>query len=260
MAGDDETKPLAPASEAVNSKTSVPDASAPAPGQALTPGAVYCADGTKPKRRKRKRVSARGAEKETRPRRVGHPAFVPTNSERRFVQAMAGLRMSADEICAVIGSGRNGEDTGKPISKATLYRHFRNDLSNGRAMLKARVAGKFYAALDDDAPWAIQMAMRNQFGWDNWRSGFHVSLIGDDTNGSIDGTIPRIELEFVMPRQRELEDEPLPQREVKDVSPSRVEPAPRVDFDQPRTELDLQVNKPSSVPLIKPKGKFGWME
>jgi hypothetical protein len=29
-------------------------------------------------------------------------------------------------------------------------------------MLKARAAGKFYAALDNNAPWAIQAAMRNQ--------------------------------------------------------------------------------------------------
>jgi hypothetical protein len=67
---------------------------------------------------------------------------VPTPSERRFVQAMAGLRMSADEICQVIGAGRNArdlsedpEDGGKPISKATLYRHFRPELAKGRGLL-----------------------------------------------------------------------------------------------------------------------------
>ena len=85
----------------------------------------------------------------------GHPAFVPTPSERRFVQAMAGLRMSTDEICKVIGSGRNcspGSENGRPIAKTTLYRHFKNELASGRAMLKARVAGKFYNALDNDEP------------------------------------------------------------------------------------------------------------
>jgi hypothetical protein len=40
--------------------------------------------------------------------------------------------------------------------------------------LKARVAGKFYNALDNNEPWAIQMAMRNQFGWDAGRGGFHL--------------------------------------------------------------------------------------
>ena len=71
------------------------------------------------------------------------------------MQAMAGLRMSTDEICKVIGSGRNcspGSENGRPIAKTTLYRHFKNELASGRAMLKARVAGKFYNALDNDEP------------------------------------------------------------------------------------------------------------
>jgi hypothetical protein len=88
---------------------------------------------------------------------------------------MAGLRMSADEICKVVGGGRARDtDSGRPISKTTLFRHFKKELASGRAMLKARVAGKFYAALDNDEPWAIQMSMRNQFGWDSGRGGFHL--------------------------------------------------------------------------------------
>jgi hypothetical protein len=90
---------------------------------------------------------------------------------------MAGLRMSTQEICKVIGAGRNGvrgSDSGKPIAKTTLFRHFRNELASGRAMLKARVAGKFYDALNNNEPWAIQMAMRNQFGWDAGRGGFQL--------------------------------------------------------------------------------------
>jgi hypothetical protein len=79
----------------------------------------------------------------------GHPAFVPTASERRFVQAMAGLRISADEICKVIGAGRNAEggideeDGGRrAIGKATLFKHFKPELANGRAMLKSAGCGQ----------------------------------------------------------------------------------------------------------------------
>jgi hypothetical protein len=79
-------------------------------------------------------------------------------SERRIVQAMSSLLMGEEEICRGISSGRNGE----PVSKPTLSQYFENELANGRAMLKARAAGKFYAALDNNAPWAIQAAMRNQ--------------------------------------------------------------------------------------------------
>jgi hypothetical protein len=32
-----------------------------------------------------------------------------------------------------------------------LQRHFANELKSGRAMLKVKIIGKFYAALDDDA-------------------------------------------------------------------------------------------------------------
>jgi hypothetical protein len=82
----------------------------------------------------------------------GHPLFEPARQERTFVAAMSGLRMSADQICQVIGSARNGTGdavSGKPISKSTLFKHFRNELRNGRSLLKAKVAGKFYTALDE---------------------------------------------------------------------------------------------------------------
>jgi hypothetical protein len=74
------------------------------------------------------------------PRYPAFKAFEPTESERGFVQAMSGARMSADEICKVIGSGR---DRGKPIAKTTLYRHFRTEMQNGQAMLKALVMGRY---------------------------------------------------------------------------------------------------------------------
>jgi hypothetical protein len=97
--------------------------------------------------------------------------------------------MSADEICKVVGGGRAWDtDSGKPISKTTLFRHFKRELASGRALLKARVAGKFYNALDEDRPSAIQMAMRNQFGWDAGRGGFHLDAgaltDGDALRGS----------------------------------------------------------------------------
>jgi hypothetical protein len=53
----------------------------------------------------------------------GHPGFVPTEAEKAFVAAMAGVRMTWDEICRVLGSARNGPDRGKragaPIAKTT---------------------------------------------------------------------------------------------------------------------------------------------
>ena len=176
----------------------------------------------------------------------GHPAFVPTRTERVFVQAMAGLRMSADEICKVIGDGRNGN--GAPIAKSTLFRHFKNELANGRAMLKARVAGKFYAALDDDQPWAIQMAMRNQFNWDAGRNGFVVANVADDDDGNIDRT-----MKIVFVRADPVADD------ADDQQRSRLLPAPPLPSQAP--VLDLTANKPTSVPPAGTrKGPFSWMD
>jgi hypothetical protein len=195
--------------------------------------------------------------KQTKTHSGGRPGFVPTPSERRFVQAMAGLRMSADEICQVIGAGRNRdgtenvEDTGRtPISKATLYKHFRNELANGRAMLKARVAGRFYNALDEDQPWAIQMAMRNQFGWDNGRSGFQISLLDEGGDGT---EAPAVSIQFVLPG-KQLEDEP-----IRDVTPSRVEQQPRRDYaSEDHPVIDVAPNRPTSVPITGKKRGFDW--
>jgi hypothetical protein len=73
-------------------------------------------------------------------------------------------------------------------------------------MLKARVAGKFYNALDNDEPWAIQMAMRNQFGWDAGRGGFHL-----DTAALADERAETtVRVEFVVPgKQPRYLDEPV---------------------------------------------------
>ena len=60
--------------------------------------------------------------------------------ERLFVQAMAGVRMSADEICSVIGGGRgraSADVDGSPIAETTLYRHFKKEMAV--AMLKTKL-------------------------------------------------------------------------------------------------------------------------
>ena len=108
---------------------------------------------------------------------------------------MAGTRMSADEICKVIGDGRG---IGKPIAKTTLYRHFSNEMKNGPAVLKARITTKYYAALENDAPWAVQMGMRTQFRWD-----INGALLPSDPAG----TVSSIRVEFVKPDPRMLEDD-----------------------------------------------------
>jgi hypothetical protein len=69
-------------------------------------------------------------------------------------------------------------------------------------MLKARVAGKFYNALDNNEPWAIQMAMRNQFNWDAGRGGFQLDP------GSLTDERPEttVNVTFVVPGKKPWHD------------------------------------------------------
>jgi hypothetical protein len=123
-------------------------------------------------------------------------------------------------------------------------------------LLKARVAGRFYAALDEDAPWAVMMGMRNLFGWDNGRSGFQVSLTDESSNAG-DGSVPRVEVEFIFPST------PPPQlehRPPKDITP-RIVPQPRLPEHEPPSS-DPGVIKPnlpnSGVPIMGRKRGFDW--
>ena len=165
----------------------------------------------------------------------GRPKFEPTDEQRRFVGAMAGLKMTWAEIARMIGSA-SGD--GKPLSKTTLQRHFRRELANGSALLRARVASRFHAALDNDAPWAIQMAMRNRFAWDAGRGGFH-----QDVGALIDDTpMPAAQITFVVPGHGESEirrePEPAP------VPGQRLLPAPVQRIDTPFGAVEWERDPP----------------
>jgi len=136
----------------------------------------------------------------------GHrPPFVPTETERAFVAAMAGVRMTWDEICCVLGSARNGADRGKkagaPIAKTTLAKHFKHELAAGGALLRAKTMGKFYKALDNGESWAVAMSMRNRFGWDPAKYGTLPSL------PDVGEVRPLQQIQFIVPGYRPVETE-----------------------------------------------------
>jgi hypothetical protein len=85
-------------------------------------------------------------EKATKRRGRGHPPFIPTDEQRRFVTAMAGIRMTWEEIRQLIVN----PTTGEPSTKTTLARAFKRELKDGRPKLKSLIATRFYEA---------------QFGW-----------------------------------------------------------------------------------------------
>src|SRR5262245_59200529 len=93
----------------------------------------------------------RGANKTKRPHRRtnsglhgGKPPFVATADQKRMVMALAGLRMSWDEMRQIV---RNPH-TDQPIAKATFARVFKRELAEGGA-------GKCYKGIPAVVAWLL---------------------------------------------------------------------------------------------------------
>jgi len=76
-------------------------------------------------------------------------AFKPNDVQRKAVELMAGFGIPHDDIClAVIHV-----ETGRPITKKTLAKHFRAELDEGRSRVKLKVMTTLmYRAQHDQSP------------------------------------------------------------------------------------------------------------
>ena len=125
---------------------------------------------------------------------------------------MAGVKMSAEEICKVIGASRGAEEgatDGKPIAKTTLYRHFKHEMASGRAMLKTKIVAGWHRAIDEGQSWAIGFGLRTVLGL---RDGAGVPLLVPEAGEEVR---PTIQVVFVKPDlndPRFKDDEPLQPR------------------------------------------------
>lgn len=124
--------------------------------------------------------------------RLGHPLFVPTEDQRRFVTAMAGTRMTWDEMCLLIIN----PTTGRPVSKETLGKYFPDELANGKAKLKSVVTSRWMDAIGRGEQWAVQFALRHVCGYKEDAMGIRAST-SEGGNGNA------LTLEFVLPRKYE---------------------------------------------------------
>jgi hypothetical protein len=128
----------------------------------------------------------------------GHPPFIPTDDQRRFVCAMAGIKMTWEEIRQLVINPL----TDQPITKTTLARVFKRELADGKAKLKSIIATRFYEALERGDSWATQMGLKTQFGWKpDGNGGF---LMPPDPG---DGPRPTLNVVFVKPDPKMLEDD-----------------------------------------------------
>jgi hypothetical protein len=97
------------------------------------------------------------------PRRknAGSLEFLPTDEQRSWVEKMAGMRMTQDEICQVIIN----PETGEHISRPTLAKAFAVELATGRSKLKHKIGLKYHERLDAGDWNAIQAGLRHMFKW-----------------------------------------------------------------------------------------------
>ena len=144
------------------------------------------------------KAADRRRNKATKRRGRGHPPFIPTDEQRRFVTAMAGIRMTWEEIRLLVVNPQTGE----PITKTTLARAFKRELTNGKAKLKSLVATRFYEALRRGDAWAVQMGLKTQFGWKPDGAGGVIMPL------DLEGERPEMKIVFVVPTAKPEDDEP----------------------------------------------------
>jgi hypothetical protein len=90
---------------------------------------------------------------------VGRPPFVPTDEDRAVVKLLVACRMAHDRVCLRV----RGND-GKPISEATLKRHFAHELMVGKVEVETIVLTQLMAAIKRGERWAICKYMDQQSG------------------------------------------------------------------------------------------------
>jgi hypothetical protein len=69
--------------------------------------------------------------------------FVPTEEQRRNVEAMTGFGIPQESICLLI----HNPETGRPIDIATLELHFRSELDTGQVKSNAQVGRFIYSTI-----------------------------------------------------------------------------------------------------------------
>src|SRR6266852_3067925 len=114
--------------------------------------------------------------KEPSKRTVGRPPFVPMDEDRAVVKLLVACGMAQDRVCLRI----RGND-GRPISEATLKRHFARELQLAKVEVETIVLTQFMAAIMRGERWAIckymdQRMWRPESG--GWRARPYESAVG----------------------------------------------------------------------------------
>jgi hypothetical protein len=99
---------------------------------------------------------------------AGRPAFVPTEQERKQVEALSGYGLSHEHISALIRDG---------ISLDTLRAHFKDELVKGKAKANAQAAKSIFQKVISGDTGMMRYWGATQLGW---RETQHVEHTGKD--------------------------------------------------------------------------------
>lgn len=87
----------------------------------------------------------------------GRPPYVPTEEQRKMVEAMASVGIQQTEIALVVG-----------IDGKTLRAHFRDELDTAMVKANAKVAANLFKQATKDDPKAVTAAIfwaKTRMGW-----------------------------------------------------------------------------------------------
>ena len=126
------------------------------------------------------------------------PVFEPTEQQRLFVAAMAGIRMTAREIALLVLNPR----TNKSIDVDTLIKAFAYELEAGPSKFKSLIGTRFMEKVEAGEGWALQFGLRaiNKLS-DSDRAS--VTVTTPDTGPVVSG----LQIEFVTPKRRDEDEE-----------------------------------------------------
>ncbi len=102
-------------------------------------------------------------------RQRGGQPFVPTDVERKQVEAMAGYGLYQDQIAVLIRDG---------ISKDTLYKYFQHELARGKAKANAKIGQTLYQKAVDGDTTALIWWTKTQMKWRETTQHEHSGIDG----------------------------------------------------------------------------------
>ena len=99
----------------------------------------------------------------------GRPKFVPTDNERKQVEAMAGYGVPQEHIARLVRDG---------IDKVTLIKNFRKELDQGIAKANAKIAGTLFQQATSGNTAAAIFWAKVRMGWTETQKLDHTSTDG----------------------------------------------------------------------------------